>query len=200
MEAAPRARGRSFRVGLIGEVNLNHVGNAHIKESGNFMMKRLLSVLLVLMLPLFSYAASDKDQVVTELMKAMKMDKIAEQVIPQVKQFVGQMSSQMKLPEEARPDFEKFQEKVIERSFEVMDLNGSNGELKAIFSDVYTFEELEGILDFYKSPVGQSMIDKQPLLIQKIMQYNQEKMQLLLPEIQRMGAEFSAKMKEKFGK
>ncbi|PLX41718.1 MAG: hypothetical protein C0608_05005 [Deltaproteobacteria bacterium] len=200
MEAAPRARGRSFRVGLIGEVNLNHVGNGHIKESGNFMMKRLLSVLLVLMLPLFSYAASDKDQVVTELMKAMKMDKIAEQVIPQVKQFVGQMSSQMKLPEEARPDFEKFQEKVIERSFEVMDLNGSNGELKAIFSDVYTFEELEGILDFYKSPVGQSMIDKQPLLMQKIMQYNQEKMQLLLPEIQRMGAEFSAKMKEKFGK
>jgi hypothetical protein len=36
-----------------------------------------------------------------------------------------------------------------------------------IYIDIYSIEELKAIVGFFKSPVGQSMLTKQPLLIKK---------------------------------
>jgi len=66
-----------------------------------------------------------------------------------------------------------------------------------LFSTVYTVEELKAIVAFYKSPVGQSMLKKQPMLMQKSMQIAQSKIESLLPELKKMTEDFAASVKDK---
>jgi len=65
-----------------------------------------------------------------------------------------------------------------------------------LFSEVYTEDELKAIVEFYKTPAGQSMLKKQPLLMQKSMVISQKQMQALMPEIQKMSQEFKDSIKK----
>lgn len=47
-------------------------------------------------------------------------------------------------------------------------------KIAPLMADVYTTEELEGLLAFYQSPAGQAMLEKQPLLMEKSMLIGQE--------------------------
>jgi len=54
-----------------------------------------------------------------------------------------------------------------------------------MYAAVFTKEELEGITAFYKTPVGNSFIRKQPELMQKSMELSQKQMAMILPKIQK---------------
>lgn len=64
-------------------------------------------------------------------------------------------------------------------------------EFDAIYAEIYTVEELEGIKAFFSSPAGQSMIKKQPELMGRIMPMVQRMQQNMLPKIQAAVAEFA---------
>ena len=66
-----------------------------------------------------------------------------------------------------------------------------------LFVDVYTIIELKGLVQFYKSPAGQSLIKKQPIIMQKSMMISQSKIQKLIPKLKKMTDEFSESIKEK---
>jgi hypothetical protein len=51
---------------------------------------------------------------------------------------------------------------------------------------VYTEEELQALIKFYESPVGQKMIAKTPLLMQQTMAISQKHTANLMPKIQKM--------------
>lgn len=48
--------------------------------------------------------------------------------------------------------------------------------LVKIYTDLFTEEELDGIITFYKSPAGQAMLKKMPVLMQRGMQLGSEMM------------------------
>ncbi|MCP4350142.1 MAG: DUF2059 domain-containing protein [Desulfobacterales bacterium] len=78
-------------------------------------------------------------------------------------------------------------------------------EIKAhyvkIFTEVYTKNELKSIVNFYKSPAGQSMLKKQPLFEEKAMMIIQFNMQRIMPELQKIVHEFlQSEVKRAFGK
>lgn len=52
-----------------------------------------------------------------------------------------------------------------------------------IYSDIFTAEELQGMIDFYKSPVGQKWLEKQPLVQTAVMQKMGALMAGLQPKI-----------------
>ena len=66
-----------------------------------------------------------------------------------------------------------------------------------LFVDIYTIDELKGLVQFYKSPAGQSLIKKQPIIMQKSMMISQSKIQKLIPKLKKMTDEFSESIKEK---
>ncbi|GAB4088979.1 DUF2059 domain-containing protein [Hydrogenophaga soli] len=55
--------------------------------------------------------------------------------------------------------------------------------LMRIYSDSYTQEELVGMLDFYKTPAGQAMVNKMPMVMQKT---QGEMLQRIGPMVQKM--------------
>lgn len=68
-------------------------------------------------------------------------------------------------------------------------------ELFAIYREVYTQEEIDAQLAFYRSPGGQAMIDKMPLVLQKSMAMGERQMRRLMPKLQASLKEAAAEAK-----
>lgn len=67
-------------------------------------------------------------------------------------------------------------------------------EIAQIYVDVFTQEELEAVLAFYRSPTGQKMLAKMPELMQRSMAVGQQQMTGLMPEIEAAAGEFGEKI------
>jgi hypothetical protein len=162
-------------------------------------MRKFLLLVLVVLMPLCVSANSEKEALSAEMMGMMQMDRMMSQMKVQVDRMIGQMNSQFNIPEHANADYKSFQKRVMAKAFEIMDFEGAKDDIQALFAELFTLEELKGIVEFYKSPAGQSMLDKQPQVMQRSFEITQEKMKALIPELQAMSREFSETMKEKYG-
>jgi len=54
-----------------------------------------------------------------------------------------------------------------------------------IYAQVFTEEEIEGLLRFYQSPIGQKMLQKTPELTQLILQKTQARIQKKIPDLEK---------------
>jgi uncharacterized protein len=59
-----------------------------------------------------------------------------------------------------------------------------------LYQELFTEEEIAGMLSFYGTPVGQAVVSKMPTLMQQSMLQMQEMHQKLGPEIRRIQREF----------
>jgi len=58
------------------------------------------------------------------------------------------------------------------------------GMYETIFAAVYTPDQVKQLIAFYKTPTGQMLLDRQPMLLQKTMAISQQTMTSLMPQIQ----------------
>ncbi|ENX41074.1 DUF2059 domain-containing protein [Acinetobacter sp. NIPH 2100] len=56
-------------------------------------------------------------------------------------------------------------------------------EMIKIYAEEFNQEEIDGMIKFYKTPVGQSTIDKMPIVMQKSMQVGYKQMDAITPKI-----------------
>lgn len=64
----------------------------------------------------------------------------------------------------------------------------------AVYKKSFTQQEMDGMLAFYKSDVGQSIVAKMPLVVQNSMQTMQAHMNAIMPKLQKIVAEAVEKM------
>ena len=64
-----------------------------------------------------------------------------------------------------------------------------------LYKESFSEEELTGMLDFYKTPAGQAVIQKMPVLMQKTMLEVQKMLSEATPQMQKVEADFIAEMK-----
>jgi uncharacterized protein len=56
----------------------------------------------------------------------------------------------------------------------------------SLYQEVFTQDEVDAQLAFYRSPAGQAVISKTPLVVQKSMALSQANMQRMLPRMQQL--------------
>jgi uncharacterized protein len=64
-----------------------------------------------------------------------------------------------------------------------------------IYANLYTEDELDGILAFYKSPVGQAFLSKSPEATRQILQLSKQQFDTLTPQIQKLTQDYVAHLK-----
>ena len=57
-------------------------------------------------------------------------------------------------------------------------------EIVAVYRESFTQEEIDAQLSFYRSPGGQAVIAKMPMVMQKSMEMSQRQMHRLMPKMQ----------------
>ncbi|MBK7929660.1 MAG: DUF2059 domain-containing protein [Bryobacterales bacterium] len=92
-------------------------------------------------------------------------------------------------PPEVRAKLEEMQTKVFALISERMSWQKMKPVYVKLYAEVYTDEELDGMIAFFSSPAGRSMTAKSPILMQRSMQVVQSLMGEVLPEIKRITAE-----------
>ena len=147
-------------------------------------------VILVIML-LFSVQGIADDVVSTKhaaaekLLDLFNMHESYDQAMQQTMLMPTSLIESQDITEEKKIQAKKSAEASIKIAME----NFSWEKIKSIFIDIYaevlSLEELEGLIKFYESPVGQMFIRKQPQLTAATMTRMQELMLQMMPEIQK---------------
>ncbi len=154
----------------------------------------MITTLIFLVAPA---VAGQKEDLAKEMLALIDMQKTMSQMVAQVQQIQAAQLKGLNIPEKDQEKVLQFQSKLTKKIFDAISWNKMEPEYIALFSNVYTVEELKVTVEFYKSPVGQSMLKKQPIVIQKTMQIAQAKVQSLLPELKKMTEDFAASVKNK---
>ena len=168
-------------------------------------MKRL-GVLVVTGMCLVVWSATAQENprrtLAEQLLNAMNMDGVMEKSFEVVKkQMPAFMEQAVKAQgEKIPPEILELQKELMEKVMKLVSDELSWEKLKTdfipLYADTFTEEELKGLLDFYRSPVGQSFSRKQPELMQKSMEISQKMMMKIMPEIQKLVEELERKAKD----
>ncbi len=153
-----------------------------------FSMKTTQFLFCALALAVGTAKAQPSDQSIERLMTLTAMESLTETMMGQLEQAMRQgMSGAVRgksLTQEQQRAIELAPVKIAQAMRS--ELNWQN--LKPIYVTVYresfTQEEVDGMIEFYKTPVGQATIKKMPVVMQKSMQMTQARMQTLLPKLE----------------
>lgn len=156
-------------------------------------MHRPLSLFLLAaaLLPALHADDASKTAKITEIFRLTKVDQLQKQMLDQIKPLIPPMAAQAGLP-----NSDALNAELNGRILDVLAARLSWDKMKPLFTrlyaDAFTEEEIDGILNFYRSPSGQAMLTKMPSLASKTLNLAQEQMQGAYPEVQKVIAQFAA--------
>jgi hypothetical protein len=141
-------------------------------------------IALLFTAPTFAQDTSPEREAAERLVELFQLDKTFDTMMTQVTQGSLQMIDSMEGDAAT-----KAQAKAgMQESFDVVFEEFTWERVKPLFTDIYaevfTTEELEGLIAFYESPIGQKFIAKQPELAAASMRHMQGLMQEMMPKIQ----------------
>jgi hypothetical protein len=64
-----------------------------------------------------------------------------------------------------------------------------------LYTSTLSQAEVDGMNAFYRSPAGQAVIAKMPLMMQSLMKVLMERMQVMMPKARALGEEYGRKLR-----
>jgi hypothetical protein len=139
-----------------------------------------------------------------ELFTLLHMDQMMDQLTSSVMKQVQTMTESMPGADHATPEQKKlvadFQQRVLDLVNKRLGWKALEPDFINLYASTYTEEELDGIIGFYKSPVGQKMLEKTPELMTKSTELTQQRMREVQPEFNQMIQDFMKSMAATVGK
>ena len=158
---------------------------------------KFIGLLIVLTL-VFSFGVSAKEMSshdsVEKLLLLMKQDQLLNQTFDQIKPMVLQQFQQTNISTEQSQIMDKYMDKILDVMKEEMSWDKIKEDYIQIYMSVYTEAEIQELITFYQSPIGQKMIDNMPMLMQKSMVISQKCLKNILPKIQALSLEMATEI------
>jgi uncharacterized protein len=160
------------------------------------MKRPVVALALILSLAGAHAGEAERLQLAREVIQASQVDKMIDAMTGQIQQMSRQMAGPGfdSLPADQKALAEAFIAKTVEVA--MAESKVILAKMDAVYAGTFTEDELLAVRDFYRSPAGKSLIEKQPILMQKLMPELQGMQRTLMPKLQAMGQEFEAQMKE----
>lgn len=170
-------------------------------------MKRYVAIVLMVLALTCSTARADeasKRVKAQQLFMLLHMDQMMDQLLSGVHKQVQQITESMPGADQATPEQKKqiadFQQRVLKLVNEKLGWKALEPDFINLYASTYTEQELDGIIAFYKSPVGQKMLEKTPELMTKSTEITQQKMREVQPQLNQMVEDFMKSMAASTGK
>ena len=166
------------------------------RQMTRHMTRRILIVAAAMLLALPLSARADeasKRAKIEQMLTVLKMEDNFNLLMKQVEQQGRQMGMSMTNPSQLtdadKKILDNFMTKLMAAMQETMGWQKLKSEFIDLYAKAYTEEEVDGILTFYKSPVGQSMLAKTPQLVQQSMAISQTHMKEIQPKLEQLTEE-----------
>ena len=142
-------------------------------------MKKTSALIILGLTVLISSAQAQEDTKLTladKLLTVMEMQKTIEQSFGAVKNMIPNQ-------ENASPEAQH----VVDMIIKELSWENIKADYIKLYAEVFTEDELKGLIHFYESPIGKAYIKKQPELTQKSMMLSQKMMMKIMPKLPGMG-------------
>jgi hypothetical protein len=134
-----------------------------------------------------------------QLVALMHMDKMMGQMVDAVKAQIDQAMNQSVDKQSMTPKqqaiMQDFQQKAVELVTSYMSWDVMKPDIVNVYVQTLSDEEMDGMIKFYSSPVGQSVLAKMPQIMKSSMTMTQTRMVSLQPKMKALVDEYVAKMK-----
>lgn len=142
---------------------------------------------------------ASKKEKAEQLFALMHMEQTYGQLMTQLTDQTDQMTRQI-LPdegmtEEQRTQLTVFKGKVNKLLTDTMSWTVLEPDYVKLYADTYTEEDLDGIIAFYRSPVGQKMLSTTPTLLKASSSIAMTHMGTVEPKLRQMMDEFAQQVK-----
>lgn len=158
-------------------------------------MKTLIGLLAIcLLIPSLACAdPASRRQLAEELLLINNVKAQVEQMHIQIKQMLMSQLDTLELPDEDREKVEQMQQITSDILLEDLSWDSLKDEYIDLYAEMFSEDELKGIIEFTKSPLGLKLNEKTPILMQKSMLIGQEHAQAVMPKVQAAIQEFMGK-------
>ena len=164
-------------------------------------MKKIL-VALVAACCLFPMAHADdaaKQAKAAKLVELMHLDTLTAQMVDTVKvqmrQAMDQAVAGNTLTVKQKAVQSNFEDKAVAMIVSEMNWDVIKPDVVKVYAETLTDEEINGMIQFYSSPVGQSVLAKMPQLTAASMQMEKARMGDLQPKMMALMQDYQAQMK-----
>ena len=145
----------------------------------------LLALVLLISLPVAASAGdAERRQLAEEFLTVNKVKDQVDMVYAKVEGIIVSQIEVIDIPEEREKNQLAMQKIARDLLSEGLSWDALKEEYIQLYTESFTEEELQGIIDFSKSPLGQKMAEKSPILMQKSMEIGRQHAQQLMPQVQ----------------
>ncbi len=147
----------------------------------------LLSVAIALLYCASPILADDaaKAAKIEQMLALTHYDRVMKQTLEQMKNMQLEQFKKLEAPE-ARAQAEQLQQKTMALLADRLSYEKVKPLFIKLYMDVFTEEEIDGMVGFYQSPAGKAMLEKTPQLMQRLMPMMQKLMSDLQPDLQKI--------------
>jgi len=158
------------------------------------MMKRIAIVLALssAIAPLNAFAADQtpSEASIKQLLEVTEVRKLLESTMSQMdavlKQATQQVTQGQKITPEVQKQIDKGRAESIAMLKEILDWNKLEPMYVRIYQKSFNQQEIDSLVAMYKSPTGQMLLTKMPIVLQNTMSEMQRTLQPVVQRIQRM--------------
>ncbi|EJL6550188.1 DUF2059 domain-containing protein, partial [Vibrio cholerae] len=123
-------------------------------------------MVVLLMMPFhLSAVEATKNEIVKELVVVMDMDSMMDSMRQHIENSMLNVQQQLNVTESEKPLFEEYYKNVNKLVLEEVTWEKFEPYMITIYSNHFSEEELKGMIDFYSSDVGQSILKKMPVVM-----------------------------------
>ena len=161
------------------------------------MIKRVFGLAVIqcgLVLPIcFAADAPPSEASVKQLLEVSQVHKILDTTMAQMdgfmKQAMAQATQGQSLTPQVRKDVDKRQTELMSIMKETLDWQKLEPMYVRVYQKSFTQPEIDSLIAMYKTPGGQALLAKMPVVMQNTMTEMQQVMQPMIQKIQRMQQE-----------
>jgi hypothetical protein len=136
---------------------------------------------------------------IRQLMEIVHVRQILEQMSEQMETLLDSTLRQQlqgsRLNEEQQRQLDALKSQLHDSLAEMLEWNRIEAMYVRIYQETFTQTEIDGITAFYRTPAGESMLAKMPLVLQRSMAEVQQLMTSMLPRLQQMARQQAEKIK-----
>lgn len=171
----------------------------HNDTGGKRMNKSITLIAMAALLCISTSGFAQEDKRATlaeELLTLMDIQENIEKSFAAVKRMQMAQFQSMDMPDEGRENVISYQQKIMDFLSQEMSWDKLKTDYISIYAETFSEEEIQGLIDFYKSPIGQKFIEKQPELMERSMRISQKQMMALMPKLKKMTMEAKQEYKK----
>ena len=158
----------------------------------------LCSTLLLALISAQASADSSSHAAEAErFLKLAKADRLTVPVYAQVQQMFAQRFAESGAPQNKQAVLESYQAKANTALDQAVGWDKIKPDMVKLYTSNFTEAELQELITFYKSPLGQKVLQKMPTLTAESAQLTQAKLEAAVPQVNKLLTDMTAELGQK---